>query len=71
MLLLVIADNGSGFEINGFENSLATNPDATRLAAGNGLLNMRKRLDEIGGRCEWDTARGEGTRVKLVITVNP
>src|SRR5882724_4400922 len=58
-LLLLVADNGSGFEINGFENSLAIHPDSTRLATGNGLLNMRKRLDEIGGRCEWDTARGE------------
>jgi signal transduction histidine kinase len=70
-LLLVIADNGQGFENNGSENPFSSRPDPTRAAPGNGLFNMRKRLDEIGGRCEWDTAQGEGTRVKLVITVNP
>jgi signal transduction histidine kinase len=68
-LILLVADNGSGFEINGFENAFFARPD--RLAPGNGLLNMRKRLEEIGGHCEWDTAPGEGTRVKLVIAVNP
>jgi signal transduction histidine kinase len=30
---------------------------------------MLKRLEEIGGRCEWETAPGEGTRVKLVVAV--
>lgn len=69
-LLLLINDNGIGFEMDGFESPVSARTDENRLAPGNGLLNMRKRLDEIGGRCEWDTARGEGTRVKLVITVN-
>ena len=39
------------------------------VAAGNGLLNMRKRLEEVGGTCEWTTAPGEGTRVKLSMPV--
>ena len=37
--------------------------------SGNGLANMRKRLDEIGGAFGWDTAPGEGTRAKLVVSV--
>jgi signal transduction histidine kinase/ligand-binding sensor domain-containing protein len=41
----------------------------TRIAAGNGLSNMRRRLEEVGGRCEWDTAPGEGTRVRLMIAI--
>ena len=46
-----------------------TTADDSRSAAGNGLVNMQKRLEEIEGRCEWDTAPGEGTRTKLVIPV--
>jgi len=92
---LTIADNGSGFELNGFEGlrsddaSLkisaaaggrrgASMPKPTdgvpasggdRLAAGNGLLNMRKRLEEIGGGFRLDSAVGEGTRVRLAVKV--
>lgn len=44
-------------------------PDTSRAASGNGLANMRRRLQEIGGDCHWDTAPGEGTRVKLSIDV--
>jgi ligand-binding sensor domain-containing protein/signal transduction histidine kinase len=66
--VLMIKDNGHGFEFP----SPAARPFAAgehaRVAPGNGLLNMRKRLEEIGGRCEWQTAPGDGTRVKLAIT---
>jgi signal transduction histidine kinase/ligand-binding sensor domain-containing protein len=63
---LLIADNGRGFapELLGGRTGA---PEGLRLAAGNGLVNMRKRLEEIGGRCEVDTAVGEGTRVKLSV----
>jgi signal transduction histidine kinase len=40
---------------------------APRLASGNGLPNMKRRLEEIGGCCEWVTAPGEGTRVVMRI----
>jgi signal transduction histidine kinase len=68
--VLLIVDNGCGFDVNGFKEPVVASLDS-RLSPGNGLFNMRKRLEEIGGRCEWDTAPGEGTRVKLVIAVNP
>jgi len=78
--VLVIADNGRGFELDGQSDldplapiSLAPaqggRGSSTRLAPGNGLPNMRKRLDEVGGRCEWDTAPAKGTRVKLTVLV--
>ncbi|HYG35931.1 MAG TPA: triple tyrosine motif-containing protein, partial [Clostridia bacterium] len=66
---LVIADNGVGFHFcDPSLRSTATLPaQGLRLASGQGLLNMRKRLEEIGGCCEWSTAPGEGTRVKLAV----
>jgi signal transduction histidine kinase len=67
--VLIVGDNGCGFELNGFKDGTALSERITRLGGGNGLVNMRKRLEEIGGRCDWDTAPGEGTRVKLVIAV--
>jgi signal transduction histidine kinase/ligand-binding sensor domain-containing protein len=65
--VLVIADNGRGFDLNGGHPKSSSPDDATRTSTGNGLANMKKRLEEIGGRCEWNTAPGEGTRIKFVI----
>jgi signal transduction histidine kinase/ligand-binding sensor domain-containing protein len=67
--VLIVGDNGCGFELNGFKEGSVLSESITRLGGGNGLINMRKRLEEIGGRCNWDTAPGEGTRVNLVIAV--
>jgi signal transduction histidine kinase len=62
--VLLVVDNGRGFLL---QCGLSETSEFSRLCGGNGLPNMRKRLQEIGGRCEWDTSPGEGTRVKLVI----
>jgi signal transduction histidine kinase len=67
--MLVVADNGRGFEWDPRKGQTVTAADGSRSAAGNGLLNMQKRLEEIGGCCGWDTAPGEGTRAKLVVVV--
>ena len=63
---LTIADNGKGFD-----RAVQTPrvDQGTRVFSGNGLANMQRRLEEIGGRCEWQTAPGEGTRVKMFIHV--
>jgi signal transduction histidine kinase len=60
-----VADNGRGF--SGMSGPTAPSPsaDLTRPAGGNGLMNMRQRMEEIGGTCAWDTAPGHGTRLKL------
>jgi len=65
--VLTIADNGRGFDSRASAGQAAIQGDGGRLSPGNGLQNMKKRLEEIGGRCEWNTAPGEGTRVRLCI----
>jgi signal transduction histidine kinase len=67
--MLVIADNGRGFRCPPGQAPALEPADGQRLVAGNGLANMQKRLREIGGCCEWETAPGEGTRAKLVVMV--
>jgi len=36
----------------------------------NGLLNMRQRLQEIGGRCEIQSRPGPGTQVTFFLPAN-
>ena len=55
MLAVTITDNGHGF-------------DLTRVGGeGNGLSNMRRRLEDIGGRTEITSEPGKGATVRLVI----
>ena len=68
--MLVIADTGRGFTWHPDQETATQPADGQRLASGNGLRNMQKRLEEIGGGCSWDTAPGEGTRAKLVVAVS-
>jgi signal transduction histidine kinase/ligand-binding sensor domain-containing protein len=64
---LLARDNGVGFTL---ENPEAQKPaEPVRLARGNGLANMRRRLEKIGGRCEIETAPGKGTEVRFVVPV--
>jgi signal transduction histidine kinase len=68
--VLILTDNGAGFD---FQHASAPGSPVTerpRLAGGNGLLNMQKRLEELGGRCQWETAPGEGTRVKMTVSLH-
>jgi signal transduction histidine kinase len=51
-LWILITDNGSGFDTVGRSN-------------GNGLLNLRNRLEQLHGRCELQSAPGAGTTVSL------
>jgi signal transduction histidine kinase len=53
-LNLSIADNGSGFNSNNGHG-------------GDGLRNMRQRMEDIGGRFEIDSHPGEGTKIALVV----
>jgi len=67
--VLLIADNGRGFDWNRLKTRAAPPVNGVQLAGGNGILNMQRRLEEVGGSCEWVTAPEEGTRVKLSILV--
>jgi signal transduction histidine kinase/ligand-binding sensor domain-containing protein len=61
---LVVQDNGRGFD-----PACPTPTGTGRLTGGNGLVNLRKRLERIGGRCEISSARGEGTTVTLIVSL--
>lgn len=52
-LLLGMEDNGRGFD------------PATRSAVGNGLTNLRRRIQDLGGTLNIETAPGAGTKVHL------
>ena len=60
---LTVEDNGRGFNPESVNSDPAADPD--RIAPGNGLANMRRRLAEIGGACRLRSAPGGGTRVEL------
>jgi len=64
---LAVEDNGRGFAPETPGGEVASDP--ARLASGNGLANMRRRLAEIGGRCEIQSARGKGTKVTFIVAV--
>ena len=56
-----ITDNGCGFDPSA--------NDGQSRPRRNGLVNMRQRLQEIGGRCEIQSQRGQGTRVTFFLPV--
>jgi signal transduction histidine kinase len=68
---LSFEDNGRGFD----PARIATTPtalagrDPLRTLTGYGLVNIRKRLEEIDGVFELQSAPGEGTRLKFVVKV--
>lgn len=50
-----VEDNGRGFK-----------PDSAAPAAGNGLRNMKSRLEECDGSAQLTSAPGKGTRIRFV-----
>lgn len=57
---VTIEDNGRGFEGNGNGNG----------RKGNGLDNMRKRIESLGGQFFMASAAGKGTRVSFTVRLN-
>jgi signal transduction histidine kinase len=58
---IIIDDNGRGFDLDHGQNG----------GHGNGLQNMRKRMDAVGGKMEIITAPGHGAKVQFSIFVPP
>jgi len=56
LLDISITDNGCGFE------SATASP-------GNGLVNMNRRIRDIGGSCQLDSRPGEGAAVRLRLPI--
>ena len=52
---LIVEDDGRGLV------------DADHTHTGHGLTNMKRRLADVGGRCDVETTRASGTRVSLVV----
>ena len=57
VLGITIKDNGGGFDTN-------------HSRAGNGLTNMKGRMQNVGGSCFIDSQPGAGTTINFQITVN-
>jgi signal transduction histidine kinase len=64
-LFLEISDNGKGFDT---EEVLSS--DFRPELGGNGLINMRRRAEELGGFCEILSEIGKGTTVKVSVPLN-
>ena len=58
-LEIKIEDNGRGF-VPGADHSF-----------GNGLANMKKRMDDLGGGFEVKSAPGAGTQIKVKLDFPP
>lgn len=62
-IVVKIHDNGRGFD--------PTVKDGRLHSRRNGLVNMRQRLQEIGGRCEIESQPGQGTKVSFYFPGRP
>jgi signal transduction histidine kinase len=60
-----LEDNGRGFD----PETISQSPGSG--GSGNGLSNMSRRLQEIQGRCDIQSAPGQGTKVIFVVPVKP
>ncbi len=58
-ITITIDDNGCGFNPGTGQNG----------HHGNGLRNMRKRMDAVGGQMELTTSPGHGTRLRFLVRV--
>jgi len=66
---LAVLDDGCGFVLG---TPAPADSPALRLESGNGLANMKTRLEEIGGQCEVRSEPGAGTSVTFTVYVkNP
>ena len=59
---ITVSDDGRGIQQEP-ELPNGKPPSAPRVARGNGLANMRKRMADLGGSCHWESPPGQGTRV--------
>jgi signal transduction histidine kinase len=64
-----IKDNGCGFAFNPVAFEIVVAAEAMLRRRGNGLVNMRQRLLDVGGQCEIESQPGKGTKVCLRVPV--
>ncbi len=70
-LMVEIGDNGHGFNLETVKAGAANGSHGAAPPArtGNGLANMRQRLESIGGQCRVESAADSGTRIKFSIAL--
>ena len=64
-LILEISDNGQGFD-----TAMVLSDRFKPEMGGNGLINMRRRAEELGGTCEIRSETGRGTTINLVVPLH-
>jgi signal transduction histidine kinase/ligand-binding sensor domain-containing protein len=62
---LSVEDNGRGFTSGSTRQN--SSDGSIRLSTGNGLENIRRRLAEIHGSCDIQSAPGQGTKVVFTV----
>jgi len=65
-VVLEVCDDGVGFAV---EPPYRDRAEADRVASGNGLENMRRRMAGVGGRCDVQSEAGRGTKVRLLAPI--
>jgi signal transduction histidine kinase/ligand-binding sensor domain-containing protein len=66
---VIIQDNGSGFTPAGGPGNSDPNPPERSKRVGNGLRNIKKRMAEISGEYQIESAPGRGTMVILHLSL--
>jgi signal transduction histidine kinase len=68
---IVVADNGSGFSIEtGAEGQAGSKGESAGYGlGGNGLANIRKRMQSIGGCVNLQSQPGHGTRLEFTLNL--
>lgn len=70
--LKLIVDRQSGVAAPDADLSTINHQLSTtgRITSGSGLVNLEKRLTEVGGRCKIHSVAGQGTRVEMSVALN-
>lgn len=66
-LHLALRLNGQRIEVTIRDDGIGFSPAVSRNGGRNGLTNISRRLKEIGGDCDVETAPGQGTRLCLSV----
>ena len=51
-------------------SAIESKPESPAAVPGDGLINMRRRLADIGGDCRIESTPGQGTNIRFVISLN-
>jgi signal transduction histidine kinase len=67
-LSVIVTDNGRGFDLPAKQSS-ASGAVPAGSHEGNGLINMRQRLADVGGECSVQSRVGQGTTVIMSVGI--